>query len=81
MVFRLVHTVLVLDIEYIVCETIVKDKSERQKYFNFTQRNKLLPLEWNIDKIKHKVGVTIIPFDMNSNIATTGHKCQGASLN
>ena len=78
---RLVHTISVLDIEYIVCGTIVKDKSERQKYFNYTQRNILLPLEWNIDKIQHKVGVTIILFDMNSNKATTGHKLQGASLN
>ena len=78
---RLVHTISVLDIEYIVCGTIVKDKSERQKYFNYTQRNILLPLEWNIDKIQHKVGVTIILFDMNSNKATTGHKHQGASLN
>ena len=78
---RLVHTVSILDIIYIVCETIVKDKSGRQKYINYTQRNILLPFEWNIDKIQHKVGVKIILFDMNSNIAKTGHKCQGASLN
>ena len=42
---RLVHTVSVLDLEYMVCEMIVENKTRDQKDLNYIQINTLLQLQ------------------------------------
>ena len=76
---RLVHTVSVLDLEYMICKTIVEDKNERAKRFKLFPKKYTATLKMKINKIQHKVGVKIIQFGVNSNKATTGHKLQGVS--
>ena len=78
---RLVHTVSVLDLEHMVCETIVENKKGRPKRFKLYPEKYTVTLKMKINKIQHKVGVKIVQFGVNSNKATTGHKLQGDSLN
>ena len=78
---RFVHTVSVLDLEYMVCEMIVENKNERPKRFKLYPDKYTATITMKINNMQHKVGAKIIQFGVNSNKATTGHKLQGASLN
>ena len=78
---RFVHTVSVLDLEYMVCEMIVENKNERPKRFKLYPDKYSATITMKINNMQHKVGAKIIQFGVNSNKATTGHKLQGASLN
>ena len=76
---RLVHTVSVLDLEYMVCEHIVEDKNKKSKRFKLYSKKVTATLTMKIDKTNHNIGINIIQFGVNSNKVTTGHKLQGAS--
>ena len=78
---RLMHTMSCLDIEYMVCETIPKNKSEKPKNFKLvTQRNHVF-IRMKVVNMKHSINAQILYFGVNSNKATAGHKLQGVSLN
>ena len=78
---RLVHTVSVLDVEYMVCEKIVENEGNVTKRFKLFPDKDTATLTMKIDRIKHTLNVKIIQFGVNANKATTGHKLQGVSLN
>ena len=77
---RFVHTVSVLDLEYMVCEMIVENKNERPKRFKLYPDKYTATITMKINNMQHKVDVKIIQFSVNSNKATTGNKLQGDSL-
>ena len=72
----IVNTIFADEVEYIVC----KHESDKQRYFVVkpeTRQCKIKLRMWNnmtLDKIR----ITYLP--INSNISTTGHKLQGATL-
>ena len=78
---RLVHTVSVFDLEYMVCEHIMVDKNKKPKRFKLYPKKVTATLTMNIDKTNHKIGIKIIQFGVNSNIDTTRNRLQGPSLN
>ena len=78
---RFVHTVSVLDLEYMVCEMIVENKNERPKRFKLYPEKYTATITMKINNMQHKVGAKIIQFGVNSNKSTIRNKLQGISLN
>ena len=77
---RLIHTVLYLDIEYMVCETIPENKNGKTKMFKLQPEKENTTISIKIADMKHKMRVKMVQFGVNSNKVTTVHKLQGLSL-
>ena len=73
---RLIHTVSCLDVEYIVCDTIPKNKSEKPKKFKLMTERDLVSIRMKIANMKHNINARILHFGVNSNKETTRHKLQ-----
>ena len=78
---RLIHTVSCSDVEYMVCETIPNNKSEKPKKFKLLTESDHVSIRMKVANIEHKINARMLHFGVNSNKTTTGHKLQGASLN
>ena len=78
---KLVHTVSSMNVEYMLCETIPDNDSERHKHFKLKADKDAVAIAIQVGKMTHKVNVKMIQLGVNSNKATTGHKLQGGSLN
>ena len=75
------YIVSVLDVEYILCETIPNNKDEKSKKFQLKPDKDSTSITMNILNMKHEIKVKIIQFGVNSNKVTTGHELQGVSWN
>ena len=78
---RLIHTISCLDVEYMICKTIPKNKNEKPKKFKPVTEKDHVSIRINIANMKHNINARIIHIGVNSIKATTGHKLQGVSLN
>ena len=63
-----------LDVEYMVCETIPNDKSEKLEKFKLVTEMDHVSIRMKITYMKNNINTRILHVGVNSNKGTTGHK-------
>ena len=77
---KLVNTVSVLDVEYMLCETILQNENEIPKKFKLKAYKDAAIVVIKVGNMKHKVQVKMMQFRVDSNKAAPGHKLQDTTL-